>query len=134
MSGAKLMSSTTNLYLGNDPAKWRKGVANYGRLEVPGIYSGVDLAYYGNGDELEYDLTVKAGADPRRIRFHLQGEDASLNGSGDLVSGLIQKRPVSYQITADGKRLAVDSRYRKNADGSYGFALGPYDRTSRPGD
>ena len=78
--------------------------------------------YYGNGGELEYDLTVKAGADPRRIRFHLQGDDASLDQHGDLVSELIQKHPVAYQISADGSRRTVDSRYRKNADGSYGFA------------
>jgi Beta-propeller repeat len=132
ISGTELERSTTNLYLGNNPAKWRRGVPNYGRLQVPGLYAGIDLAYYSNGGELEYDLTVKPGADPRRIRFRLQGGDASLNHKGDLVSKLniselTQKRPVAYQVAADGSRRAVASRYRKNADGSYGFALGPYD-------
>jgi hypothetical protein len=133
MSGAELENSTTNLYLGNDPAKWRRGIPNYGRVQVQGLYPGIDLAYYGNGGQLEYDLAVKPGANPRRIRLRLQGDDASLrdarlNDHGDLVSELIQKRPVAYQIAADGSRRAVDSRYRKNADGSYGFALGSYDR------
>jgi len=127
MSGTQLQRSTTNLYIGNDPAKWRRGVPNYGRLQVPELYPGIDLAYYGTGSELEYDLTLKPGADARKIRFHLQGADASLNPGGDLMSQLIQKRPVAYQIAADGSHRAVDSRYRKNADGSYGFALGPYD-------
>ncbi len=127
ISGAQLQRSTTNLYIGNDRTKWRRGISNYGRLQVPELYPGIDLAYYGTGAELEYDLTVRPGADARRIRFHLQGADASLNGTGDLVSQLIQKRPVAYQIAADGSRRAVDSRYRTNADGSYGFALGPYD-------
>jgi hypothetical protein len=128
ISGAELEHSTTNLYFGNDPAKWRRGVPNYGRVQVQGLYPGIDLAYYSRGGELEYDLTVKAGANPRRIRLRLQGGDATLNDHGDLVSELIQKHPVAYQIAADGSRRAVDSRYRKNADGSYGFALGPYDR------
>lgn len=128
ISGKELEHSTTNLYFGKDPSKWRQGVANYGRVEVQGLYPGIDLAYYGNGAQLEYDLTVKPGANPRRIRLRVQGDDASLNQDGDLVSGLIQKRPVAYQIAADGSRRAVDSRYRKNADGSYGFALGIYDR------
>ncbi len=128
ISGAELQRSTTNLYLGNDPAQWRHGVPNYGRVQVEGLYPGVDLVYYGSGGELEYDLTVKAGADPRRIRFHLQGGGASMNHEGDLVSELIQKRPVAYQVAADGSRQAVHSRYRKYADGSYGFALGSYDR------
>jgi len=127
ISGAEPQRSTTNLYFGNDPAKWRHGVPNYGRVQVQALYPGIDLAYYGNGGELEYDLTVKAGADPRRIRFHLQGDDTSLNQQGDLVSELIQKRPVAYQLAPDGSRRPVASRYRKNADGSYGFALGPYD-------
>jgi len=127
ISGTQLQRSTTNLYIGNDPSKWRSGVPNYGRLEVPELYPGVDLAYYGTGAQLEYDLMVKPGADARQIRFHLQGADANLNRGGDLVSELIQKRPTAYQIAADGSRRTVDSRYRKNADGTYGFALGPYD-------
>ncbi len=117
--------------------QWRQAIPNYGRLQVHELYPGIDLAYYGNAGELEYDLTVKAGANPRRIRLRLQGndarvKDARVNHNGDLVSELsipelIQKRPVAYQVAADGSRRAVDSRYRKNADGSYGFALGPYD-------
>ena len=128
ISGEELEHSTTNLYFGKDPSQWRQGVANYGRVQVQGLYPGIDLAYYGNGTELEYDLTVKPGANPRRIRLRVQGDNASLNQDGDLVSKLIQKRPVAYQIAADGSRRAVYSRYRKNADGTYGFALGPYDR------
>jgi Beta-propeller repeat len=129
ISGFGLERSTTNLYIGNDPAQWRRAIPNYGRLEVNALYPGIDLSYYGNGAKLEYDLTVKAGADLEAIRFHLQGEDASLNGHGDLVSELIQKRPVAYQIAADGSRQPVESRYRKNADGSYGFAISAYDPT-----
>lgn len=135
ISGADLEHSTTNLYFGKDPAKWRHGIPNYGRVEVRGLYPGIDVAYYGNGGELEYDLTVKAGANPRRIRLRLQGDDGGasvnqhLDQDGDLVAGLTQKRPVAYQVAADGSRRAVDSRYRKNADGSYGFQLGAYDHT-----
>jgi hypothetical protein len=134
ISGAQLEPSTTNLYLGKDPAKWRRGIPNYGRVQVQGLYPGIDLAYYGNGGELEYDFTVKPGANPRQIRLRFEGDDATdpnvnqhLNQDGDLVAGLIQKRPVAYQVSADGSRRAVASRCRKNADGSYGFALGAYD-------
>ena len=65
MQGDQLLRSTTNLYFGSDASKWRRAVANFGRLEVPGLYQGIDLAYYGNGGELEYDLTVNPGADAR---------------------------------------------------------------------
>jgi hypothetical protein len=127
--GAQLMRSTTNLYFGNDPSKWRRAIPNFGRLDVPGLYRGIDLAYYGNGGEMEYDLTVNPGADPGRIRLRLKGENVTVNRQGDPVAELIQKQPVAYQIDADGSRRQVPSRYHKNADGSYGFRLGAYDRT-----
>lgn len=127
LRGAQPLQSTTNLYFGNDPSKWRHAIPNYGRLQVEGLYQGIDLTYYGNGSELEYDLTVKPGTDPRRIRLHLDGTDSHVNHHGDLVAGLIQKHPVAYQIASNGSRRMVASSYRKNADGSYGFQLGVYD-------
>ncbi|HLK22853.1 MAG TPA: SBBP repeat-containing protein, partial [Bryobacteraceae bacterium] len=95
--------------------------------QVRELYRGIDLVYYGNQGELEYDLTVKPGADPRTIRLRLDGTCARVDHDGNLIAGLIQKRPVAYQLAADGSRISVASRYRKNADGSYGFVLGAYD-------
>jgi hypothetical protein len=132
LEGAQRVNSTTNLYFGKDPSKWRRAVPNYSRVQVQELYRGIDLAYYGSGRELEYDLTVNPGADPQRIRLRLQGrnsKDVRLNRQGDLVAELIQKRPVAYQIDADGSRRPVRSSYRRNADGSYGFQLGAYDRS-----
>jgi len=122
------LSSTTDLFLGNDPAQWRSEVSNFGRLQVLGLYPGIDLVYYGNQGELEYDLTVKPGADPQTIRLRLEGSRARVDRDGNLVAGLIQKHPLAYQLSTDGARIAVPSRYRKNPDGSYGFVLGNYDR------
>ncbi len=129
IQAAQKLSSTTGLFFGNDPSKWRRDVPNYGRLEVPGLYRGVDLVYYGNAGELEYDLTVKPGADPRIIRLRLDGTRARVDRDGNLVAGIIQKRPIAYQLSASGVRIPVESRYHRNADGSYGFVLGAYDRT-----
>ncbi|HEV2688199.1 MAG TPA: SBBP repeat-containing protein, partial [Bryobacteraceae bacterium] len=126
--GVEKLRSVTNEFRGNDRTKWRTGVPNYGRLQVPDLYPGIDLVYYGNAGELEYDLTVKPGVDPRKIRLRLNGGHPKVDADGNLVAGLIQKRPVAYQLAADGSRVPVDSHYRKNADGSYGFALGGYDR------
>jgi hypothetical protein len=128
--GERPMNSTTNLYFGNDPSKWRRAVPNYGRVQVQELYRGIDVAYYGNGRELEYDLTVNPGADPQRIRLRLEGDKGlRLNGQGDLVAALIQKHPVAYQVDINGARRSVSSSYRRNADGSYGFRLGAYDRS-----
>ncbi len=127
VSGEQKLASKSNYYLGNDRSKWRTSVPNYSRLAVRDLYPGIDLIYYGNPDELEYDLTVKAGVNPDRIRLRFEGGHTRLDRNGNLISELIQKRPVAYQIGADGKHIPVRSRYRRNADGTYGFALGSYD-------
>lgn len=129
IDGQELLRSKTNLYFGNDPSKWRRNVPNYGRLKIDDLYPGINLAYYGNGSELEYDLTLKPGADPGAIRFRLDHDNARLNQQGDLLSSLIQRRPVAYQLASDGSRQTVTSSYRRNADGSYGFRLGAYDHS-----
>jgi len=48
LTGESLLPSTTNYFLGNDPARWRSGVANFGRVRATGVYPGIDLVYHGN--------------------------------------------------------------------------------------
>lgn len=129
LEGEQLLASSTNLYLGNDPSQWRRAIPNYGRIRVEQLYPGVDLDYYGNAGQLEYDLTVNPGADPQRIRLRLDGSGLRSNGHGDLVGSLIERHPVAYQTGQDGARHMVASRYRRNADGSYSFQLGAYDHS-----
>ncbi len=129
VEGEQVLPSKTNLYFGNDPSQWRHAIPNYGRVRVAQLYPGVDLDYYGNAGQLEYDLTVHPGADPQRIRLRLDGSDVHRDGHGDLVASLIQRHPVAYQTGVDGARHMVASRYRRNADGSYSFQLGAYDRS-----
>jgi hypothetical protein len=128
LEGVEKLPSTTGIFLGNDPSKWRRAIPNYGRLQVRGLYSGIDLVYYGNVGKLEYDLVVKPGADVRQIRIVFPGRRPSLDHEGNLDAGLVLKRPIAYQIAASGARIPVDSRFHKNVDGSFGFALGRYDR------
>jgi hypothetical protein len=127
LHGTNPLRSKSSVFLGNDKSKWRSDVSNYSRLETHGLYRGIDLVYYGNAGELEYDLTVKPRSDPRQIRLRIDGANAHIDGDGNLIAGLIQKRPVAYQMIA-GVRIPVDSRYRKNSDGTFGFTLGQYDR------
>jgi hypothetical protein len=132
LEGIDKLRSTTNVFLGSDPRQWRAGIANYGRLRVQGLYPGVDLVYYGNGRELEYDLVVKPGADTNRIRLRFEGARPRLDHDGNLIAdfvenGFVQKRPLAYQTAANGERIPVESLYRRHADGSFGFSLGHYD-------
>ena len=59
------VSAKSNYFVGNDSRKWRTGIPNYSKVEYKRVYDGVDLIYYGNQKELEYDFKVAPG---RRTR------------------------------------------------------------------
>jgi hypothetical protein len=123
------LPARSTIFHGNDRAKWQGDLPTYRRLQASELYPGIDLVYYGNSGELEYDLNVKPGADPDRIRLKFSGSVPQLDAAGNLSGEFLQKRPVAYQLASDGSHVPVASRYRQNADGSFGFALGAYDRS-----
>ena len=138
-AGAGLLPGTSNYFLGNDPSLWRTGVPTYSSVRYSGVYPGVDLVYYGNQQQLEYDFVVAPQGDPNSIRLHFDGAKAlKLDGDGNLVivaedGEIAFNRPVVYQQAADhtATRTKVAGKFALLADNSVGFALGKYDH-SRP--
>jgi Calx-beta domain/Beta-propeller repeat len=128
-----------NYFTGNDPAKWTTDVPHYGRVKYQDVYAGIDLLYYGNQQQLEYDFVVAPGADPSRIHLAIEGaQDAHVDESGNLVLNVaghdvVQHKPVVYQ-TLNGSRVTIESRYSlvssvsEDASIQVAFALGNYDR------
>jgi hypothetical protein len=62
-----------NYILGNDPRKWRLDLPTYERVTYRDVYPGIDIAYYGNQQQLEFDLVMRPGADVRSIRIRFSG-------------------------------------------------------------
>src|SRR5262249_50083828 len=85
----------SNYFIGNDPSKWRTEIPHYGRVALRGVYPGIDLVFYGNPHEVEYDWVVAAGADARQIRVRWESDGKPrMDSNGDLViGGLRQKKP-----------------------------------------
>jgi hypothetical protein len=76
----------TNYLIGNDPVRWQTNVPNYRRVRFRQVYPGIDLRYYGTGQQLEHDFVVAAGADAREIEFKLTGGILRIDHhSGDLL-------------------------------------------------
>ena len=71
--GAGPVAGTSNYFIGNDPSQWHTDIPNYGQVEEQNVYPGVDLVYYGNQQQLEYNFTVAPGADPGVIRLAFTG-------------------------------------------------------------
>ena len=120
-----------NYFLGNDPKAWRTGVPAFARIRYKAVYPGIDLVYYGNQRQLEYDFVVASGADPRQIELAIEGVRAiTLDASGDLVlragAGEMRLRaPFAYQ-DLDGQRQAVPCRFVLNGPTAT-FRVGAYD-------
>ena len=89
--GLDKLQSRSNYFIGNDSSKWHTNVANYSKVEYKNIYDGIDLVYYGNQRQLEYDFVVNPGADPRAIGFEVESsalrprQDVRIDASGDLL-------------------------------------------------
>ena len=131
-AGLDLQASVSNYFMGDDPSQWHTGVANFGRVEVPNVYQGINLVYYGNQQQLEYDFDVAPGADPTLIQLNFQGaQGLSLDAQGNLVistaaGDVVEHAPVLYQVVA-GTRQTVSGGYVLEANGQVGVAVGAYD-------
>ena len=73
--GLDELPGKSNYFLGNDPSKWQTNIPHYARIKYEGLYPGIDLIYYGNQRQLEYDFVVAPGADPKAIKLSFKGAD-----------------------------------------------------------
>jgi len=130
--GFQQLPGTSNYFIGNDPKRWRTGVPNFARVRFGSVYPGVDLIYYGNQRQLEYDFIVKPGADPANIKLGFTGvKHVQIDSQGDLllqVNGreVSWRKPVVYQ-EVDGHRDTIAAHYVQNQNNTVTFALAPCD-------
>jgi uncharacterized repeat protein (TIGR01451 family) len=146
ISGVDETPAKSNYFIGKDLSKWRTNVSNFAKVEYASVYPGIDLVYYGNQRQLEYDFVVAPGADPREITLgfgQVNGTNnfvpVKIDANGDLIVHLTAgdvsfHKPLVYQNIAKGRKQTkkpVDGRYTLKADGQVGFAVGAYDRSRR---
>ena len=112
---------------------YRGPVQSYRRLRQHQVYPGVDVVYYGNGGNLEYDFEIAPGADPSRIRLRFGGADGLRQAlNGDLLVELggqtiTQHAPLVYQTTASGARTPIHAAYQLEANHDVSIRLDGYD-------
>src|SRR5437763_9793244 len=108
--------------------RWRSNVPSFARVRYAAVYPGIDIVYYGNRSQLEYDFVLAPGADPRSIRMRFDGaRHVRLSPSGDLmVDDMIQKRPVIYQ---ENPRREIAGRYILLGRNTVGVRVQDYDRS-----
>ncbi len=134
LSGGEKLPGHTNYFIGNDSSRWLRNVPQFARARYAGLYSGVDLDFYGHEGRLEYDFEVAPGADPRQIALQFQGADGmQIATNGDLVFSVSGRElrfqaPHVYQKRGD-REEAVAGSFVLLAGGKAHFHIGDYDRT-----
>src|ERR1700716_1609008 len=124
-----------NYFVGNDPTRWRTNVSLFGRVRFPSVYKNIDLVYYGNHHQLEYDFVIRPGGAPQSIRFSVSGANrARIEQSGDLVlqageARAILHRPLAYQII-NAQRRDVAASFLPLGGSRFGIRVARYDRKS----
>ena len=126
------LAQRTHYFIGNDSSAWRTNVPHYGRVRYQQVYPGIDLDYYHDGEQLEYDFIVAPGADPSLIQLSFDGVGhLTQDRRGDLVlrtaAGEVRhQRPFVYQEVG-GRRQEVSSRYVLSKARTVLFDVAKYD-------
>jgi hypothetical protein len=131
--GLDELPGKSNYFLGGDPRKWRSNVPTYAKVKYANVYPGVDLVYYGNQRQLEYDFVIQAGADPGVIRLGFS-DAVRVDKSGDLVVGgeVVFHKPVVYQPANNQGQVAKELRegkYVVRNNRQVTFQVARYDKT-----
>ncbi len=65
-----------NYFLGNDPARWQRDVANYSGVTYKGIYPGIDIEFSFNAaGQAIYEYKIAEGADANLVDIGFQGAE-----------------------------------------------------------
>ena len=134
--GEAPLPGKVNYFLGNDPSMWRTDLPTYAKVRYAGVYDGIDLVYYGNQRQLEYDFVVAPGADPAKIRMNFSGQEhLTLGANGDLIlkgadGEATFHKPVVYQEIG-GRRRTVPGSFDIAANRTVSFRVGSYDHSRR---
>jgi hypothetical protein len=132
VTGLEELPGKANYFIGNDPAKWRTDVPTYAKVHYQEVYPGIDLVYYGNQRQLEYDFVVRPGADFSAIALRITGADkVEVDVQGDLVlhtaAGPIrQQKPFIYQEVR-GVRKEIPGGYVLKGEQHVGFKVAAHD-------
>jgi YVTN family beta-propeller protein len=136
VEGLEERPGRVHYYRSSNPAEWRTNIPTYGKVRYGEVYPGVDLIYYGNRRQLEYDLVLAPGADPGTIRLAFEGADRlELDPPGGLCLHAAEGKvcflkPRIYQVI-EGSRRPVPGDYILRGGHQVGFQVAAYD-ASKP--
>ena len=134
IDGDTMLAGRSHYFTHGDVRHPITDVPHYARVRISDLYPGIDLVYYGNPHQLEFDFVIAPGRDPDVIRLRFDGDaDAGIDAQGDLLlqvgdGSLRQRRPRIYQEVG-GTHVAVAGAYVVLGERQFGIQVDSYDRS-----
>ena len=134
--GQQALPVFSNYFLGNDPSQWSTRRQHYEGVRYEALWPGIDLVFYAQHRELEYDFHVAPHADAGKIRLQVDRADSvSVDEHGELwianrYGKTRQRKPAIYQ-EIEGRRVEIAGGYRMRGKRDVGFWLGEYDHSQK---
>lgn len=132
--GEDPLPGRVNYFIGRDPSKWHTNILTYSRVRYKNVYPGIDLVYYGNHRQLEYDFEVSPGADLNNIQLQITGPGRSeVDANGNLVLdttiGQLHFQTPSVYQELNGNRVPLSGAYVMSDTTHVRFRVASYDQS-----
>lgn len=130
------LETKSNYLISNNQNEWQTNVENFSKVKYQNIYKGIDIVYYGNQKQLEYDLIVSPYINPDTISIAFpEAENLNIDSQGNLIINvnnktINKKKPYIYQ-DIDGIKQEIAGNYIIKENNQISFNIGQYD-TSKP--
>ncbi len=133
-AGLDQLPGVSNYFIGKDPSRWHTHIPTYKKVQFDHIRPGVNLVYYGNQNQLEYDFVLSPGVKPQSLGLRFEGSDATVDPQGNLVfpstGGQVTfHRPVAYQLEKSNplKKHFLTASYVLREHNRVSFDVAGYD-------
>ncbi|BCN30193.1 DUF7948 domain-containing protein [Anaeromicropila herbilytica] len=134
--GEEQLPGRVNYYIGSKKEKWVEGAATFKKIRYENMYPGIDIEFFGNKGELEFNFILSEEADPTLIAFSLSGaKKYNIDGDGNLVidseAGALRfMKPYVYQECYESK-VEVLCSYHIVDEKYVAFTFGEYKKNCK---
>ncbi|GEM_PF-874646 len=109
---------------------WIRNVDTYREIVYKDVWDGIDIAFSGYLNKLEYRIIVHKDKDPEKIIIETGTRKLRIKKNGSLIATLggatlTLTRPEAYQYI-NGKKKFIKIEYRILKGGKFAFKIGKY--------
>lgn len=124
-----------NYFFGKEPKNWIPQLTPFNTVIIKEVYSNIDVKFYFNDNQIEFDWILKPRANPKQIKIKFSNPlHGNILSTGNLKINttyhhLEIKKPIAYYRTSTQKNKPISCKYQKNSAVEYSLNINKYDTT-----